>query len=74
MSGFGSRRPSLRGTRSGRLAVLTARAHDRTYGRGDAPLERSRSSLKDDLLEMTNAISGMSLAAALKAEGLRQDH
>lgn len=48
--------------------------HDRTYGRGDAPLERSRSSLKDDLLEMTNAISGMSLAAALKAEGLRQDH
>ena len=42
--------------------------HDRTVGPG--ALERSRSSLKDDLLEMTNAVGGMSLADALRAEGV----
>ena len=46
--------------------------HDRTAGVG--ALERSRSSLKDDLLEMTNAIGGMSLAEQMRAaEGLRKD-
>ena len=43
--------------------------HDRTVGHG--ALERSRSSLKDDLLEMTNAVGGISLLDA-RAEGIRK--
>ena len=46
--------------------------HDRTFA-GPGALERSRSSLKDDLLEMTNAVNGMSLADALRAEGIAKD-